>query len=289
MRPESNQIPLRERHNLDPRSTRRPDGVSPDATAHRQTITMAAASGTGSVLSRAVRIFEAFDPDTPVMTISELSRRTDLPTTTTSRLVSELASYGWLHRDNRQRVWIGVRIWELVSRASPTLLLREAALPFMQDLHAVVGHHVQLAILHDREVLYIERLSAPGAIRNVSRYAGRLPLHASAPGLVLLANGTVELQNSVLTTQLPAYTRHTVTDPVALRALLSEVRRTGIAYCVGHLDESATAMAVPLRSGLGKTVAALTVIVPNDARAYRITPALQATARGISRVFSRPP
>lgn len=39
---------------------------------------------------------------------------------------------------------IGVRLWELAQRASPTLSLRDAAMPFLEDLHAVVGHHVQL-------------------------------------------------------------------------------------------------------------------------------------------------
>ncbi|WP_040825134.1 IclR family transcriptional regulator [Nocardia jiangxiensis] len=238
-----------------------------------------------SVLSRAVRIFEAFDADMPAIGVSELARRTGLPVATTSRLVNELIGYGWLRRDADRRIRIGVRIWELVSRASPTLGLREMAMPFMQDLHAVIGNHVQLAVLQDSEVLYIERLSAPGSVRNLSRYAGRLPLHASAPGLVLLANGPLELQDSILTRPLTRYTPHTVTDPKALRALLGEVRRTGIAFCPGHLDETTTSIAAPVRTVRGLVVAALTAIVPNDDAARSIAPAVQATARGISRAL----
>jgi len=50
---------------------------------------------------------------------------------------------GLLARDTDRRVRIGVRMWELALRASPTLSLREAAMPYLEDLHAVVGHHAQ--------------------------------------------------------------------------------------------------------------------------------------------------
>ena len=41
--------------------------------------------------------------------------------------------------DPTARSAIGVRMWELASRASPTLSLRDAAMPFLEDVHAVVG------------------------------------------------------------------------------------------------------------------------------------------------------
>lgn len=239
-----------------------------------------------SVLCRVVRIFEAFDSDTPAVTVSELAKRADLPLATASRLVNELVGYEWLRRDSRGRVGVGVRIWELASRASPTLNLRAAAMPFMQDLHAVVGHHVQLAVLHHREALYIERLSAPGAVRNLSRPASRLPLHASAPGLVLLAHSPIALQDAILSGPLTPFTRHTVTDPKVLRSLLGEIRRCGLAFCVGHIDETTTSIAAPLRAADGRTVAALSILVPNGPAARATVPALLAAARGVSRALS---
>src|SRR3954469_6427776 len=116
-----------------------------------------------SVLSRVVRIFETFGPDTPALRVTDIERRAELHVATASRLVDELVGAGWLRPDPDRRIRVGVRLWELASRASPTLGLREAAMPFMEDLHAVVGHHTQLAVLEDREVLFVERLSAPRA------------------------------------------------------------------------------------------------------------------------------
>jgi DNA-binding IclR family transcriptional regulator len=236
------------------------------------------------VLSRVVRVFEAFDPEIPEITVTELARRTDLPLSTISRLVSDLVAHGWLHRDGRN-IRIGVRMWELVTRASPTLGLREAAMPYMEDLHDVVGHHVQLSVLQNHEVLYIERLSARDAVRNVSRFGGRLPLHASAPGLVLLAHAPVELQESVLAGRLRAFTQQTVTDPRAIRLLLSEIRRTGYSCCAGFINDEACAIAAPVYGRRNQVVAALAIILPNDATASTTVPALLAAARGVSRTL----
>jgi DNA-binding IclR family transcriptional regulator len=244
---------------------------------------VARASNGESVLSKAVRIFEVFGTDTPALGVSELARRAGLHVATASRLVDQLVGYGWLQRDADRRIRIGVRMWELASRASPTLSLREAAMPFMEDVQAVVGHHTQLGVLEGREVLFVERLSAPGAVINITKIAGRLPLHASSSGLVLLAHAPGDLQETVLAGPLKAYTRNTVVDPKRLRVLLADVRKNGFAFTPGYIDDRATGLAVPLRGPGNEVTAALAVIVPTDRNARTHVAVLQAAARGISR------
>ncbi len=236
-----------------------------------------------TVLERAVRIFEAFAPGDTALQVSEIARRAGLPLATASRLVAELVRHGLLARDADRRVRPGVRMWELALRASPTLSLREAAMPFLEDLHAVVGHHAQLGVLDGDEVLFVERLSAPGAVINYTRIAGRLPLHASSSGLVLLAHGPRELQEEVLAGPLRRYTGQTITAPDRLRTALAGVRRDGYAYCPGHIHPDALGVAVPVRDGHGQVVAAVAVIVPNDEHGRTVVPALRAAARGIGR------
>lgn len=242
-----------------------------------------------SVLGRAVRIIEVFGPDETALGVSELARRTGLHVATVSRLVEHLVGHGWLQRDADRKVRIGVRLWEVASRASPTLPLREAAMPYMEDLHAVVRQHTQLAVREGDEVLFLERLSARRAVINLTRIAGRLPLHASSSGEVLLAHAPAEVQERVLGGTLPAFTPHTVTDPKALRTRLAGIRRDGFALCAGFIDERATGVAVPVRGPGGHVVAALGVVVPHDAGARTVIPALRATALGIGRAMGFSP
>jgi DNA-binding IclR family transcriptional regulator len=236
-----------------------------------------------SSLARAVRILDAFTPDEPALGVTEIARRSGLHVATASRLVAELAGLGLLERGPDRTVRVGVRMWELASRASPTRSLRDSAMPFLEDLHAVVGHHAQLGVLDGGDVLFLERLSARDAVINYSRIAGRLPLHISSSGMVLLAYGPPELLVCVLSGPLERYTAATITSPGRLRAAVDQVRRQGYALLAGHVHEDATGIAVPIRSGLGEVVAALSVIVPNDERAVSAVPALLAAARGIGR------
>ncbi len=236
-----------------------------------------------SVLARAVRVVDAFRPGETTLQVSEIARRSGLHLATTSRLVAELVRLGLLTRDGDRRVRLGLRLWELGSRASPVLSLREAAMPLMEDLHAVVGHHTQLAVLDGAEVLFVERLSAPGAVVNLSRIAGRLPLHVSSSGLVLLAHAPAELAEQVLAGPLQQLTPATIGTAPRLRSTLAQVRREGFVLCPGHVHPDATGVGVPVRGTDGTVVAALSVIVPNDSDARAPVPALMAAARGITR------
>jgi len=241
-----------------------------------------------SSLARAVRVLESFTPDAPQLTVTEVARRAGLPVATASRIVGQLVEHGLLSRGADRELQVGIRLWELASRAAPNRSLRDAAMPYLEDLHAVVGHHVQLAVLDGEEVIFLERLSARDAVINYSRIAGRLPLHISSSGVVLLAHGPADLRERVLARPLEDRTPATITEPDRLAATLEQVRRQGYALLPGHVHPDATGIAVPVRDALGEVVAALSVIVPNDARAVSAVPALLAAARGIERSLRRP-
>jgi DNA-binding IclR family transcriptional regulator len=241
-----------------------------------------------SVLSRAVRIVEAFGPGDTSLTVTEIARRSGLHIATASRLVEKLCSFGWLQRDENRKVRIGVRMWEVVSRASPTLSLKEAAMPVMEDLHAIVGQHTQLGVMEGDDVLFVERLTVPGSVVNYTRVAGRLPLHASSSGLLLLAYAPPAQQERIIAQPLAVFTARTISTPAHLRAALAEVRHQGYAFLAGHLHPDATGIAVPVRDPAGTVVAALGIVVPNDATARSRIAVLQAASRAVSRAMEYP-
>ncbi|NWJ72698.1 IclR family transcriptional regulator [Pseudonocardia sp. ICBG1122] len=243
---------------------------------------MARSSSGESVIERVIRVLEAFTPEDGVLSVGEVSRRARLPAATGSRLVADLVSHGLLNRvDGGVRV--GTRLWELASRAAPTMRLRELAMPVLEELLRTVGHHAQLGLLDGDEVLFVERLSAEEAVVNYTRIAARLPLHASSSGLVLLAHAPTPVQDRILSTPLPRFTPFTITEPTQLRRRLSEVRRDGFVVCPGYLHTAATGIAAPVRDRTGAVVAALSVIVPNDTVASRRIGVVTEAARRLER------
>lgn len=235
-----------------------------------------------SMTDRLVRVLETFTPTRTVQTTAQIGRRAHLPSSTAHRIVGELVEAGLLERDE-SGVRIGMRLWELATRSSHALRLRQAALPFMERIQARVREHTQLAILEQDEALFLERLSAPESGSNVTRIAGRLPLHASSSGLVLLAYADAELRERVLATRLEPVTPATIVDPSALRRKLAEIRTLGHAVAPGYVEDVSTGLAVPLRDETSTVIAALSVVLPRDAETEFALVELHRAARDIER------
>lgn len=255
---------------------------------------MAPLSGAVSTLDRLIRILEAFDAEHPSLTTAELAQRAGLPTATAYRWVERLTESDLLERDGG-RVRPGLRLWELASRSAPSVSLRQAAMPFLDDVHAVLRQHVQLAVLDDEGVLVLERLSARGAVANQATVAGRLPTFTTSLGQVLLAFSArprvaayvrahaAELGGPVPPTKGSAAPAVNPTED-ELRSILAHVRCQGHAAVVGRIDAEARGVSVPVRDGAGRTVAALGVVVPRRMAAdAAIAPLLMTAARGIGR------
>ncbi|AYA24445.1 transcriptional regulator, IclR family [Rhodococcus rhodochrous J3] len=243
-----------------------------------------------SMLDRVVRILESFDDTQPRLTVGSLARRSGIPQATTYRLVGELVQHGLLTRDDDGRVRLGLRLWELVARSAPARDLREAALPFLQDVQSVVHQHTQLAVLQDDEVLVLERLSASDSVVNQASVARRLPVHDTSLGMSMLAFSPAEVQEAYRRRHPEVEKRFAATTRDFRRAL-AEVRRRGYARFDGVLDEGTTGIAVPVLARSGHALAALGVVVPTGAsRQQAVVPVLMAAARGIARgVGERPP
>jgi DNA-binding IclR family transcriptional regulator len=233
-----------------------------------------------SMTERIVRVLETFTAERSMQSASEIGRRAGLPPPPAHRIVDELVDAGLLERDDDRRVHLGMRLWELALRGSTALRLRQAALPHMERVQARIREHTQLAVLEQDEALFLERLSHPDAGANITRIAGRLPLHASSSGLILLAHAPSALRERVLAGPLRALAPETVTDAARLRRLLTEARRTGVVIAPGSIEAVSTGVAVPLRDA-GEVVAALSVVLPRDSPPEPAVAALREAAAGI--------
>lgn len=239
---------------------------------------------------RMLAILDAFGPAHRTLSLSEISRRADLTLPTTHRLVGELVSWGALERDAAGRYFVGLRLLELSALAPRGLELREAAFPYLDDLHQVTKGNVHLGVRDGHEVVYVETLRSQVTAPVYSRVGDRWPLHATGTGLVLLAHADHEVQESVLRGPLIRYTHRTIVDPKELRSTLAKVRRTGVAVAHDQITMDAVAVAVPVWRPLGRVVAAISVVVStSEAEPRELAAVLTCAARSISRALDPRP
>ena len=243
--------------------------------------------GGRSVTSKVVAILDAFSTETPRLSLQALAERTGLPQSTTYRLATELVEWGGLER-GPGGYQIGMRLWEIGELARRGEQLRDIALPFMQDLYDATRENVHLAVLDGHEALYIEKITGRRATRVVTRRGGRLPLHATGVGKVLLAHAPEELVAEVLSNTLKRYTPHTIIMPAQLRRKLADVRRAGLAFAFEEMTLGSVSVAAPIFSSPDTVIAALALVVRasrNDVK--RLAPAVRATAISLSRIVQQ--
>jgi DNA-binding IclR family transcriptional regulator len=236
-----------------------------------------------SVLARAFGVLAVFGPDRLDLSLSDIARRSGLPLTTAHRIVGELARWGALERTERGRYQVGLRLWEVGALAPRGHGLREIAMPFLEDLFEVTRQNVQLAVLDGMDAVYVERMSARDAVPLISRAGGRLPLHATGVGLVLLAFSDAEFQERVLAAPMRRFTDRTISSADELRRVIADVRQRRFAVTEGQITVGAVSVAAPVYGQGGRVAAALSVTVPSENPAREYIPVVNAAARGISR------
>jgi DNA-binding IclR family transcriptional regulator len=212
-------------------------------------------------------ILGEFTVDEPRLGVSELSRRLNLTRSTVHRLLASLRQCGLIEQDSSTHKYrLGRAAVELGYTAIYTDPLLVTALPYLYFLSDQVGETVYLGERRGDEVATVLHVLSPSS-RDHMRWYDRLPLHSSSSGKVLLAYSEESELEALLEQDLPRYTEHTVTDPVALREHLQEIREQGFAPCFEEYRLGVNAIGVPVADEEGKVVAALSVLGP----AYTLT------------------
>jgi IclR family acetate operon transcriptional repressor len=237
-----------------------------------------------SVIGRAAAVLGAFDARHLSLGVSELSRRSGLPKSTTARVAAELATHGFLERTDGSDFKLGTKLFEWGELASRQRKLREVALPYMADLRQVSRQTVHLAVLVGTEVMYVEIVRSRDAPRMPSEVGGRLPAHAAGVGKAMLAFSPDDVVAAVIERGLPAVGPRTITAPGLLLRELRRIRESGIAYESEESGYGVGCAASPILSADGLPVAAMSISGWNgklDLR--RIGPAVKTAALALSR------
>lgn len=192
-----------------------------------------------------------------------------------------------MERDANGRYAVGLRLWEVAQGAGREL--RDAARPFLQDLFSLTQETVHLAVRDGHEALYIDRLYSTKRVPRAARVGGRLPLHATGVGKVLLAFEEQWVREAYVARDLESPTRNTHVHPGRLLAELGTIRKQGYATTHEEVRAGSCSIAVPVLHDPDHAVAAIGLVMlsTESDRMSKFLPALHGTARRIEPVLTR--
>ena len=211
------------------------------------------------VADKIFAIADAFETG-GALTLSDVAARARLPLSTAHRMLAQWVAWGGLVRGEDGRYRVGLKLWHLGVRQPMARRMRNAALPYLEDLLESTREHVHLAVRDGLWAVYLERLSAPDAVPAISDVGSRLPLHATGVGLVLLAYAPPDVLEAVLAEKPKKFLPNTMTTERELRARLATARATGLVQSVEELTRGTFSVAAPVRDVTGAVVGAVSII-----------------------------
>jgi IclR family KDG regulon transcriptional repressor len=220
-------------------------------------------SDSSEFFQKTIDILDCFNLQSPLLGITEISRRLNLPKSTTQRIVNNLRYHGLIEQDQATGKYrLGVRLFELGIRALRHMELPRRAEPHLHALTERTGETSTLAVLDHFEALYVGRAESSRMIR-ASSIGSRMPLHCTAIGKVLLSSlSEAEIERFFLEKELPPRTAKTATDPDVLRSHLQQVRTQGYAFDVDEFEEGLICIAAPVRNHSSQIIAAVGIAFP---------------------------
>lgn len=221
-------------------------------------MSMTTQTGTQSI-DRAAQLLVHVVETTEPPTVGELSDRTGLPKSTTSRLVGALERQGLIQRDHGSgHLRPGAVLVRFARRETGDAELVELAADALERLAAASGETVNLGVPSTGAVEQLDQRDSRHYLGSTNWVGRSVPPHGSALGKVFFAFGVIPLPDGPLERLAP----RTLVDRTALVRDLDAVRERGYATAVEELEPGLWAVAAPVRDSDGSVIAALSIAGP---------------------------
>jgi DNA-binding IclR family transcriptional regulator len=216
-----------------------------------------------SVLGKATQILDLVTSAERQSTLTEIAEQLGQPRSSVHRLLTELMTLGLLTRRTNATYAAGPRLVHWGEVAAHSIDLVEVARPRMEWLRDRLGESVHLYVRERESRICIAAVEGHYELRHFTEIGRPLPLRLGAAGKLLLAHAdpvTRSHELARIATDPPSPRAPTARD---LEAQLEEIGRSGWATSIGEREEGLVAAAVPIKDGLDRVVAALSVSGPS--------------------------
>lgn len=244
-------------------------------------------TGTVQVIRRVAAILRALHDAPEGLSLSQLSERVDLARSTIHRLVTTLEEERFVN-SSPDGYRLGPGLMSLV-RNDDADIARKAR-PFMVSLSRQLQETVDLAVLEQDTVHFIDQVSPSRRLRAVSSIGAYFPVHCTANGKALLATMPDESIAALLPKRLPRLTPNTIVNRSRLFTEVQKTRESGVAFDREEHTLGICAVGAVISDPFGRS-AAVTIPMPSQ-RFYgnekSLARTLQAACARITKALATP-
>src|SRR4030066_1519671 len=239
-------------------------------------------------VDRALDVLLCFSNQTPELTMTQIAERVGVHKSTAHRLLATLENKRFIQRDQETGIYrLGIRLLQMAYLTLEQNDLRRLAAPFMHHLCDRYEENIDLAVLDDTDVVFVNILEGPQRVKLAAAIGQRLPAFATASGKAILGFMHEKQVRDILDRGIPQYTPYTLHTKDVILGDLKTVSELGFAISEQEYEEQINAVAAPIFDLEDQPIASIAVAGP----AYRLTrermieigPVIVTTARDITR------
>ncbi|MGD0727507.1 MAG: IclR family transcriptional regulator [Spirochaetia bacterium] len=200
--------------------------------------TLAARHGSAYIipnLNRALRVLELLSAKETGASITEISKELGLPKNSVFRIVRTLAANGYLDEHGKS-YRLSPKILSLGYAAVQSTHLISACLDEMRSLRDEINETIFVGALSEGRVVILEQLPSFQLVKFTIEIGHKVPIHASAPGKVILSFLPPAEQKDLLAHI--AFTRFNDRTIPSMKAMMQEIEKVqGTGYALDQGEE----------------------------------------------------
>lgn len=216
-------------------------------------------------VERALDVLMCFSSQTPELSMTQISEMVGINKSTVHRLLATLEGKRFVERDAVTGVYrLGIRLLQMAFLTLEHNDLRRLAAPFLHNLCDQFRENVNLSVLDDTDVVYLDVIESPQRVKLAATPGQRLPAFCTASGKAILAFLPEEKIQEILARGIPRYTQNTLTTEEAFLEDMRRTRERGYAISEQEFEDGINAIAAPI---CNQPIASVSIAGP----AYRLT------------------
>ncbi|NHN31763.1 IclR family transcriptional regulator [Paenibacillus agricola] len=195
------------------------------------------------------------------LSLIELVELVKQPKSSLYRIILTLEKRGFINRsDEDGKYCLGYKQLVITKNLLERSSLRAAALTEMNNLVQAYGDTVNLCVLSEGEILYMEIIEGTYALRMTDKVGSKAPFHATATGKMIAAHlSEEEVMRMIAKHGLPAFTPYTIQDPSQLLSELAHIKELGYAVDREEIVQGARCIATPVFNMFGRIEGAVSL------------------------------
>jgi DNA-binding IclR family transcriptional regulator len=139
-------------------------------------------------IDKALNLLEFLSKNGNEIGIAEISEKLNMGLSTVHRILNTLKYRGYILQNQKTAKYrLGMKLFELGCEVQGTKNLIKTIRPYLRKLSKLTNETANLAILEDKEVVYLDTIESSETLRTEIIQGSRTPAHCTALGKTLLA------------------------------------------------------------------------------------------------------